>query len=146
MNRTQQSWLIDVSLAYALLRIALGLNICMHGIVRWTAGLRPLAESLVSMFQHTALPSWSVYSFGLVLPVLEALIGSAVLLGFRARYALTAGAILMLALTFGSTLRQDWQVSGIQLTYSFMYSVLIATSRFNGYSLDRISIRQHNNL
>jgi hypothetical protein len=42
MNRTQQSWLIDVSLAYALLRIALGLNICMHGIVRWTAGLRPL--------------------------------------------------------------------------------------------------------
>jgi thiosulfate dehydrogenase [quinone] large subunit len=93
-----------------------------------------------------ALPSWSVYSFGLVLPVLEALIGSAVLLGFRARYALTAGAILMLALTFGSTLRQDWQVSGIQLTYSFMYSVLIATSRFNGYSLDRISIRQHNNL
>ena len=46
----------SVGLSYAFLRIALGLNICMHGIVRWTAGLRSFAETLLAMFQKTPLP------------------------------------------------------------------------------------------
>jgi hypothetical protein len=36
----------NVGLSYALLRIALGLNICLHGLVRWTAGLTSFAGSL----------------------------------------------------------------------------------------------------
>jgi hypothetical protein len=31
--------------------IALGLNICLHGVVRWTVGLGKFAESLLPMFQ-----------------------------------------------------------------------------------------------
>jgi thiosulfate dehydrogenase (quinone) large subunit len=128
----------NVALPYALLRIALGLDICLHGIVRWAAGLRSFAESLLPMFQKTPLPTWSIYSFGYLLPIVEAIIGACVLFGFQTRRALISGSILMLFLTFGSTLRQDWPTVGIQLTYSVVYSLLLAGIRFNSYGVDRL--------
>ena len=128
----------DVALSYALLRIALGLNICMHGIVRWAAGLRSFAESLLPMFQKTPMPTWSVYSFGYLLPIVEATVGVSILFGFQTRRALILGSVLMLILTFGSTLRQDWPTVGIQLTYSVVYSLLLAGIRLNSYSVDRL--------
>lgn len=73
------------------------------------------------MFQKTPLPAWSIYGFGLALPTMEALIGAAVAIGFRTRVALLAGTVLMLALMFGTTLRQDWVTVGIRLNYSFIY-------------------------
>jgi thiosulfate dehydrogenase [quinone] large subunit len=128
----------SVGLSYAFLRIALGLNICMHGIVRWAAGLRSFAESLLAMFQKTALPTWSVYSFGYLLPIVEATVGACVLFGFQTRRALISGSVLMLVLMFGSTLRQDWPTVGIQLIYSVVYSLLLAGIRFNSYCVDRL--------
>lgn len=125
-----------VALPYALLRIALGLNICLHGVVRWTLGLRNFAESLLPMFQMTPLPAWSVYSFGCVPPIVEALVGFCVLFGFQTKRALISGSVLMLVLTFGSTLRQDWPMVGIQLMYSLVYSLLLAGTRVNYYSID----------
>jgi thiosulfate dehydrogenase [quinone] large subunit len=137
MAEEMDLWLRDVTLAYALLRIGLGLNICLHGVVRWAAGLRNFAESLLPMFQKTPLPTWSVVSFGYVLPIVEATIGACVLFGFQTRRALISGSVLMLVLMFGSTLRQDWPTVGIQLTYSLVYSLLLAGIRFNSYSIDR---------
>jgi thiosulfate dehydrogenase [quinone] large subunit len=137
MAEEMDLWLRDVTLAYALLRIGLGLNICLHGVVRWAAGLRNFAESLLPMFQKTPLPTWSVVSFGYVLPIVEATIGACVLFGFQTRRALISGSVLMLVLMFGSTLRQDWPTVGIQLTYSLIYSLLLAGIRFNSYSIDR---------
>jgi hypothetical protein len=58
MNEQRQIWLRNIGLSNALLRIALGLNICLHGVVRWSAGLTDFAESLVPMFQKTPLPLW----------------------------------------------------------------------------------------
>ena len=130
-------WLRDVTLAYVLLRIALGLNICLHGVARWAAGLRNFAASLLPMFQKTPLPTWSVFSFGYVLPIVEATVGACVLFGFQTRRALISGSVLMLVLMFGSLLRQDWPTVGIQLTYSLVYSLLLAGIRFNSYSIDR---------
>ena len=138
MTEEMDLWFRNVALPYALLRIALGLNICMHGIIRWAAGLRGFAESLLPMFQKTPLPTWSVYSFGYLLPIVEAAVGACVLLGFQTRRALISGSVLMLFLTLGSTLRQDWPTVGIQLTYSVVYSLLLAGIRFNSYDVDRL--------
>ena len=146
MTEEMDRWLRDLALPYALLRIALGLNICLHGVVRWTAGLKNFAESLLPMFQKTPLPAWSVYGFGYVLPIVEALVGACVLFGFQTRRALILGSVLMLVLTFGSTLRQDWPTVGIQLTYSLVYALLLATIRFNSYSVDRRLYRSRRNL
>ncbi len=137
MFEESKSWREDISRAYAILRVSLGLNICLHGVVRWAAGLRSFAQSLAPMFEKTILPSWSVYSFGYLLPVLEAVVGASVLIGFNSRRFLTVGAVLMLVLMFGSTLRQDWQTVGIQLIYSVVYCILLAGVRFNSYGIDR---------
>ena len=136
MTEERQIWLKNIGLSYALLRIALGLNICLHGVVRWSAGLTNFAGSLVPLFQKTPLPVWSIYSFGCVLPIVEALVGACILFGFQTPRALILGSALMLVLTFGSTLRQDWPTVGIQLTYSLIYSLLLAGIRFNSYSVD----------
>jgi hypothetical protein len=48
MTEEMDLWSRSVPLSYAVLRIALGLNICMPGIVRWAAGLRSFAESLLA--------------------------------------------------------------------------------------------------
>lgn len=141
--RTESShWRTDLTRGYSLLRLTLGLNICFHGVVRWIEGLDSFAHSLLPMFAKTPLPAWSVHAFGFGLPVLETVIGAVVAIGFRTRVALLAGALLMLVLTFGSALRQDWPTVGIQMTYSLVYCVLIAGAQFDGYCLDRALVRR----
>jgi thiosulfate dehydrogenase (quinone) large subunit len=134
-------WPKNITLPYALLRIALGLNICMQGIVRWASGLGSFAESMLPIFQRTLLPTWSVYSFGYLLPIVEATVGACLLFGFQTRRALISGSVLMLVLTFGTTLRQDWPTVEIQLTYSVVYSLLLAGIQFNSYSVDLLISR-----
>jgi thiosulfate dehydrogenase (quinone) large subunit len=128
----------NVAAAYLMLRVTLGLNIFLHGAVRWAGGLRRFAAPLVSEFQNTLLPHWSVFGFSYLLPVVEAVIGAAILIGFQTRRALIAGMVFMLVLTFGSSLRQDWQVVGLQLMYSLVYAILLAAEGFNRYRIDRL--------
>lgn len=138
----------DITLAYATLRVTLGLNICLHGVVRETKGLHSFAESLVPLFAKTPLPAWSVYNFAYVLPILESVIGAAILFGLQTRRALLAGSFLMLVLMFGSSLREDWSTVGIQLTYSVVYCILIAGVRFDGLGIDLLkrSVQQKGKL
>lgn len=105
----------DSSLAYALLRITLGLNIFMHGTSRLLAGIGNFVSGMIKMFQNTLLPTAVVVPFGYALPWLEAGLGLLIIVGFRTREALVAGALLMLGLTFGTALRQDWDVAGTTL-------------------------------
>jgi thiosulfate dehydrogenase [quinone] large subunit len=135
MNRTRSST-DDLSLAYALLRVAMGLNIFMHGISRFLGGVGNFVNSMIQMFQNTVLPRALVVPFGYALPWLEASVGLLLLIGFRTREALVAGSLVMLALTFGTIIRQDWNVAAIQLLYSTLYALLIAGLRYNSFCLD----------
>jgi thiosulfate dehydrogenase [quinone] large subunit len=45
---------------------------------------------------------------------------------------------LLIVLTFGSTLRQDWESAGLQLIYAAIYATLLAFLKRNTYSLDSI--------
>jgi thiosulfate dehydrogenase (quinone) large subunit len=128
----------DRRLAYALLRAIIGVNLAVHGISRLLAGPHAFAASLVGMFRATPLPAWSVMSFGLVLPWVEAALGLVLLLGLATRFALIAASLTIMALTFGSTLRQDWESAGLQLIYAAIYAALLAFRRDNAYSLDGI--------
>ncbi len=126
----------DGRLAYALLRATLGMNLLMHGISRALAGSGEFAAKLVLQFEHTPLPAWSVWAFGLTLPAIEAILGLLLLLGLRTRASLIAGSLLILVLTFGSALIQDWSAAGMQLTYAAVYSALLSLERYNGWSID----------
>ena len=131
-------WQREAGIAYLMLRATLGLNIFLHGTTRIVAGLSVFAGSLLPMFQKTFLPGWSVYTFGLTLPWAEAILGLLILVGLRTRAALIGGSLVMLVLTFGTGLRQDWQVAELQLVYAVVYAALLATRRHNLYSLDTV--------
>ncbi|MDW5265298.1 MULTISPECIES: MauE/DoxX family redox-associated membrane protein [Acidobacteriaceae] len=133
----------DQRLAYALLRIVVGLNLLMHGVSRMLAGPGTFAAHMVGQFAHAPLPVWSVWSFGMVLPAIEALLGLLLLIGLRTRAALVAASLLIMVLTFGSGLLQEWSTVGSQLIYALVYSVLLFLLRYNGWSVDAWMLRSN---
>ena len=137
----------DRQLAYLFLRLILGLNIFLHGLSRILAGTMHFATSLIPEFAKTPLADWAVYDFGLILPWAEAAIGLILpwaeaaiglllLLGLFTRWVLIAGSLLMLLLTFGTSLRQDWSIAAIQLTYAVIYAALLAFREYNHFAAD----------
>ena len=130
----------NLSVAYALLRITLGINIAIHGISRILAGPASFAAALSKQFASAPLPHFAVLGFGHVLPWLETLIGLSILFGAFTRAALVAGAALIIVLTFGSTLHQDWDSASIQLIYATVYFILIALRSYNEISIDGLML------
>ena len=126
----------DERLAYALLRAVVGTNLMMHGVSRMIGGTGEFAAKLVMQFAHSPLPAWSVWAFGLTLPAIEGGLGLLLLIGLRTRATLIAASALILVLTFGSSLLQDWSAAGIQLTYALAYAALLFLHRHNGWSAD----------
>lgn len=131
----------DQRLAYALLRIVMGLNLMMHGVSRMLAGPEAFTSHMVAQFAHAPLPVWSVWGFGMILPAIEALLGLLLLIGLRTRAALVAASLLLMVLTFGSALLQDWAIVGSQLLYALVYSMLLFLLRYNGWSVDACMLR-----
>src|SRR5580698_10761725 len=126
----------DEQLAYALLRLVVGVNLMMHGVSRSMTGSGEFAAKLVMQFEHAPLPAWSVWAFGLVLPSIEGILGVLLLIGLRTRAVLIAASLLIVLLTFGSALVQDWGAAGIQLTYAAVYAAIVFLRRYNGWSAD----------
>jgi thiosulfate dehydrogenase (quinone) large subunit len=128
----------DISLAYLLIRATLGINVLTHGVVHILSGPEHFASMLGQAFYATPLPQWLVVCFGYSLPWIEAVIGIFVLFGLFTRFFLAAGALLILVLTVGAGLRQDWDITGLQLIYAAVYAMLIAFSSANHYSIDSL--------
>jgi thiosulfate dehydrogenase [quinone] large subunit len=126
----------DAALGYLLLRATIGTNICIHGGSRILAGPSHFADTLVPAFQHTPLPAGFVRLFAFVLPWVESIVGLLVLVGIGTRIALVAGSLLILTLTFGATLNQDWESAGLQLIYATVYASLLAFRYHNRFSAD----------
>lgn len=126
----------DEKIAYALLRTVAGTNLLMHGVSRFLAGPASFAEHLTEQFAHSPLPAWSVHLFGRFLPAVEGLLGLLLLMGLKTRWVLIAAFLLILVLTFGSALVQDWSAAGAQLVYAFICSLLLFLRRYNSWSID----------
>lgn len=126
----------DEKIAYALLRAVAGTNLLMHGVSRLLAWPQGFAGHLTTQFAHSPLPESLVRGFGNVLPPIEGLIGLLLLIGLKTRWALIAASLLMLVLTFGSALLQDWTAAETQLVYALVFSVLLFLRQYNSWSLD----------
>ena len=125
----------DRRAAYAILRLARGVNMLLHGLVR-LPHMAAFVNGMATQFQATVLPGFAVKSFGWVLPFAEGLIGLLLVLGWRTRQALVAGGLVMAALIAGTSLRSDWPTVGIQMVYSAIYYLLLRDASHNGFSLD----------
>jgi thiosulfate dehydrogenase (quinone) large subunit len=125
------------ALAYGTFRFALGIAELMHGLVRLPI-LAGFAASMTKQFEGTILPAWLVYSFGCLLPFLEALIGLSLISGFFTRWTLVVASLLMSSLMFGTCLRSDWTTVGLQMIYVLAFFLALFFLEYNHYSLDRV--------
>lgn len=127
----------DRAFALLLLRLALGIDILLHGVTRlFIGGLGAFVNSTAAQFAHSVLPMWQVRAVATAIPFLEFTIGLLLVTGLALRWTLLAGAALMLALEFGTEIRSDWTVVSSQLLYSLLYSILLFCRAWDTYSLD----------
>jgi thiosulfate dehydrogenase (quinone) large subunit len=135
MNQASTLQSNDLSLARALLRLGLGVNIMGHGLARLPHVSAFVADTVHS-FAGTFLPVFSVVLTAFLIPPAELVIGALLVAGLFQRAALILGTLLMMQLTFGTTLIQQWQVAGLQLIYIAVYAALISTLGFDRFSID----------
>lgn len=121
------------TLAYFILRITLGINILTHGAVR-IAHYHDFVQNLMKQF--TFLPNVVIKAFGYALPPLEIAIGTLLLLGFCTRFGAVVGALLIAVLIFGTSLRQEWNIVGLQMIYALTYFFILFYMNYNKYSID----------
>jgi thiosulfate dehydrogenase [quinone] large subunit len=127
--------LSNKQLAYFLLRLAFGFNFLGHGLVRLPK-IDGFRAWMVGVFQNSLLPSFVLPAFATILPFVEFAIGLFLIIGLFTRYTLVAGALLMVALIFGSCRIEKWEFLGFQLIYTIFIGVLICLYEYNCYSLD----------
>ncbi|HEY1994469.1 MAG TPA: DoxX family protein [Edaphobacter sp.] len=126
----------DKSLAYALLRISLGVNFAGHGLIRIYNGVGAFASATAEHLAKSPLPHSIAYGFSYAIPFLEAVLGLTLILGIFTRVSLVCGAIFMMLLTIGVTANQQWDVAGQQLLYSIVFFLLLYLIEHNALALD----------
>jgi len=91
----------DAALAYALLRLALGTSMLVHGLVRMGGRFWPFVEHITKQFAPSPIPHSLVRISAMLIPPVELLIGALLILGLWTRFALVLGSIEMCALNRG---------------------------------------------
>jgi thiosulfate dehydrogenase (quinone) large subunit len=124
------------SLAYALLRIALGINFTGHGLIRIHNGAAAFAQTTAEHLANSPLPPSLTYAFSYAIPFIEAILGLTLILGIFTRVSLIAGTLFMMALTIGVTANQQWDIASQQLLYSIVFFLLLFLLKYNQVSLD----------
>ena len=104
-------------LAQLVIRIGLGINMLMHGLVR-IPKLSAFVTKTETGFASTFLPAILTRAFLYTLPFVELAVGIMILLGGQfTKWGYFAGGLLIGALLFGTTLKEDWNGAGNQLIY-----------------------------
>lgn len=107
----------NAQLAQLVMRIGLGINMLMHGAVR-IPKLNAFVAKSSAGFANTILPSLLTKAFLYTLPFLELTSGVLILLGGQfSRWGYLLGGLLIGALLFGTTLKEDWSTAGTQMIY-----------------------------
>jgi thiosulfate dehydrogenase [quinone] large subunit len=128
----------NVVWSYAVLRFTLGTAFLFHGVTRFVSGWSAFSDQMVQNFGNTFLPEFMVRPFALSVPPVEAVLGALLSLGLFTRWTLIAGGLWMIALVFGTTIRQDYQTVAIQLLYALLFFVLQVWQSSNRISLDEL--------
>ena len=77
----------DETLAYALLRLTLGMNIFGHGFIRIVGGVSVFVAAQLTGFENSPLPIWFVQAFLTIMPFAELTIGLRVRCSRNNRFA-----------------------------------------------------------
>jgi thiosulfate dehydrogenase [quinone] large subunit len=104
-------------LAQLVMRIGLGINMLMHGLVR-IPKLNAFVTKTAAGFADTILPLILTKTFLYTLPFVELTSGILILLGGQfSKWGYFIGGLTIGALLFGTTLKEDWAGAGTQMIY-----------------------------
>jgi len=132
--------MLDRRIGYLLMRLAVGVSLLGHGLVR-IPKLGSFHAHLTGDFVHSILPKSLVSVAGYALPFVEFCIGAMLVVGLLTKLGLIAGVLGMTALVFGSTTIEDYSVIGEQLIHAAILVALIVFMEHNTYSVDRVLFR-----
>ena len=123
-------------LAQLVIRIGLGINMLMHGLVR-IPKLSAFVSKTSAGFAHTILPEILTRTFLYSLPFVELTSGLLILLGGQfSKWGYFLGGLIVGVLLFGTTLKEDWSGAGNQLIYVIAFYLALRgldTSARNRY-------------
>jgi thiosulfate dehydrogenase [quinone] large subunit len=88
-----------------------------HGLIRLPK-LEAFADGMAMSMEASVLPAGLILAFGYILPIIEALLGLALLLGFQTKYILYACLVLMSILVLGSSSTESWGAVQAQLVHA----------------------------
>ena len=120
MNESKQK---TIELAYLILRLTMGVNMFTHGVAR-ILDLDKFNGWLISQFSNTILPEFIVSISSYMIPFVELIIGILLILGLFTSRTLLVGALLIVALVFGSGLQENWNVMSSQMIYAIFFFIL----------------------
>ena len=124
-------------IGYALLRLTFGVVFLFAGIGKFIGGL---TDFVGTMNQHFSgkLPAMMVMPFSYVLPFGEVTTGALIVFGLLTRLGLTISGLLLIGLTFGTVMLNDFPTAAHNVQYALVNFALLWLSDLNRYSLDSL--------
>ena len=124
-------------IAYALLRVTMGVVFLFYGIGKFMGGVGNFAGGMNQRFSGK-LPSALVTPFAYALPFAEVILGALLVVGLFNTIALVLVGLELLALTFGTVMLGDPPTVAHNAQYALINFVLLWLADYNGYSIDRL--------
>ncbi|OIV39688.1 DoxX family membrane protein [Flavobacterium johnsoniae] len=123
--------------SFLLLRLAVAISMFGHGLVRLPK-LTAFSNWMVGSFENSILPKIIVTPFSYILPIAEFVIGLLLLLGLFTKPSLIAGAFVMLALLFGTSMIENWEAIPSQLIHVAFFALLLHFAEYNSWAIDNL--------
>ena len=124
-------------IGFVLLRVTFGIVFLFAGIGKFIGGLGNFVSGMNQHFSGK-LPAMMVMPFSYVLPFGEVICGTLIVLGLFTRVGLTISGLLLIGLTFGTTMINDSPTIAHNVQYGLVNFALLWLSDLNRYSLDSL--------
>lgn len=131
----------DLSLAYVLLRIVVGINYFNHGFTR-LGNIPGFMDAMVGAMAGAWMPEPLVRFTAFLVSPIELIFGLCLILGLFTRLSLVVLFGLMAVLMYGVTIVQNWDSASSQLIYNLVLFVLLAGVGYNRWALDNVFFRR----
>jgi thiosulfate dehydrogenase (quinone) large subunit len=128
-------------IAYALLRVTMGVIFLFYGIGKFMTGIAAFVGSMNQRFSGK-LPAAMVMPFAYAIPFCEVIAGALILLGLFTRVGLLISGLLLVGLTFGTVMLGDPPTVAHNLQYALVNFALLWFVEMNHYSLDTLLVRK----
>ncbi|WDF67930.1 DoxX family protein [Sphingobacterium oryzagri] len=112
-------------ISFFFLRLPIAVSLLGHGMVRLPK-LAAFSAWMLDTMEKSFLPQGLILPFSFALPILEFIIGIALLFRAGIQYSIYAGLLLMTVLIFGSCSIENWAAIEAQLLHAiYLFGLLL---------------------